>query len=105
MALEFAMNLEDSFGIHVALTSAIGDLTVSGLANEIILQLDLEPASENVVARNMAEKHFGKAEPHELALLEEVIAEKNFEKSEPRQLSLLDETVGDVATRRKGTVA
>jgi phthiocerol/phenolphthiocerol synthesis type-I polyketide synthase C len=85
MALEFAMNLEDSFGIHVALTSSIGDLTVAGLANEIILQLDLEPTQEIVVAKSIAEKHFAKAEPNQLALLEE-IAE-------------------DVATRRKGTVS
>jgi acyl carrier protein len=84
MALEFAMNLEDSFGIHVALTSSIGDLTVAGLANEIILQLDLEPAQENIVAKNIAETH--------------------FEKAEPRQLSLLKEVARDVATRRKGTV-
>jgi acyl carrier protein len=85
MALEFAMNLEDSFGIHVALTSSIGDLTVAGLANEIILQLDLEPTQETVVAKSIAEKHFAKAELNELALLEE-IAE-------------------DVATRRKGIIS
>jgi NAD(P)-dependent dehydrogenase (short-subunit alcohol dehydrogenase family)/acyl carrier protein len=85
MALEFAMNLEDSFGIHVTLTSAIGDLTVAGLANEIILQLDLGTTQENIVAKNIAEKH--------------------FEKAEPRQLSLLEEIAGDVAKRRKGTVA
>jgi phthiocerol/phenolphthiocerol synthesis type-I polyketide synthase C len=85
MALEFAMNLEDSFGIHVTLTSAIGDLTVAGLANEIILQLDLGPTRENIMAKNIAEKHFEKAEPH--------------------QLSLLEEIAGDVATRRKGTLA
>ena len=85
MALEFAMNLEDSFGIHVTLTSAIGDLTVAGLANEIILQLDLGPTREYIMAKNIAEKH--------------------FEKPEPRQLSLLEEIAGDVATRRKGTLA
>jgi phthiocerol/phenolphthiocerol synthesis type-I polyketide synthase C len=85
MALEFAMNLEDSFGIHVTLTSAIGDLTVAGLANEIILQLDLGPTQETIVAKNIAEKHFEKADPH--------------------QLSLLEEIAGDVATRRKGTLA
>jgi phthiocerol/phenolphthiocerol synthesis type-I polyketide synthase C len=72
MALEFAMNLEDSFGIHITLTSSIGDLTVAGLANEIILQLDLSPAQENVMARNIADNHFEKAEPLRLALLEEL---------------------------------
>jgi acyl carrier protein len=85
MALEFAMNLEDSFGIHVALTSSIGDLTVGGLANEIICQLDLEPTQENVVAQNIAQRH--------------------FEKVEPRQLSMLEELAEGVTTRRKGVVS
>jgi hypothetical protein len=68
----------------VALTSSIGDLTVAGLANEIILQLDLSPAQETVMAKNIAENH--------------------FEKAEPLQLSLLEELAENVAVRRKGTL-
>ena len=71
MALEFAMNLEDTFGIHVALTSSIGDLTVAGLANEIICQLDLETSPEATAVANIMERHFENAHPDELAALAE----------------------------------
>jgi hypothetical protein len=82
MALEFAMNLEESFGIHVTLTSSVGTLTVSGLANEIISQLDLEPTQESTMVKSVVERH--------------------FEKVEPRQLAALEELAGDATTRRKG---
>ncbi len=85
MALEFAMNLEECFGTQVALTSSIATLTIAGLANEIICQLDLDPMSESAVAKNIAERH--------------------FEKIEPRQLAVLDELVGDVPTKRKGALS
>jgi phthiocerol/phenolphthiocerol synthesis type-I polyketide synthase C len=73
MALEFAMNIEDAVGIHVALSSAIGDLTIAGLANEIISQLELEPSQERAVVATIADRHFAKAEPREIALLKEVV--------------------------------
>jgi len=70
MALEFAMSLEESFGIHVTLSSSIGTLTVSGLANEIICQLVLEPSQENAMVKSLAERHIEGAEPVQLAALE-----------------------------------
>jgi acyl carrier protein len=82
MALEFAMSLEESFGIHVTLTSSVGTLTVAGLANEIISQLDLEPTQESALVKSLAERH--------------------FEKVEPRQLAALAELVDEAVTRRKG---
>jgi hypothetical protein len=85
MALEFAMSLEDSFGIHVALTSSIGALTVAGLTNEIICQLDLEPTHASSMAKTIAERH--------------------FEKVEPQQLAALTGLVGDLTTRRKGALS
>jgi acyl transferase domain-containing protein/NADPH:quinone reductase-like Zn-dependent oxidoreductase/acyl carrier protein len=74
MALEFAMSLEESFGIQVAMTSSIGTLTVSGLVNEIICQLDLVPTEESTMAKSVAERHFEKAEPREIAALEELVS-------------------------------
>jgi len=82
MALEFAMNLEEIFGIHVTLTNSVGMLTVAGLANEIINQLDLEPTQESNMVKSLAERH--------------------FEHVEPRQLAALTELVGDATARRKG---
>jgi NAD(P)-dependent dehydrogenase (short-subunit alcohol dehydrogenase family)/acyl carrier protein len=82
MALEFAMSLEESFGIHVTLTSSVGTLTVSALVSEIICQLDIEPSQESALVKSLAERH--------------------FEKAEPRQLAALEELVEDATTRRKG---
>ncbi len=85
MALEFAMNLEESFGARVVLTSSIGGLTIAGLANEIICQLDLEPTQESAMVKNLAERH--------------------FEKVEPRQLAVLEELASEVTTKRKGALS
>jgi acyl transferase domain-containing protein/NADPH:quinone reductase-like Zn-dependent oxidoreductase/NADP-dependent 3-hydroxy acid dehydrogenase YdfG/acyl carrier protein len=82
MALEFAMSLEESFGLHVTLTSSVGALTVSALVSEIICQLDIEPSQESALVKSLAERH--------------------FEKAEPRQLAALEELVEDATTRRKG---
>jgi len=73
MALEFAMSLEESFSIQVALTSSVGLLTVSGLANEIIGQLDLERTENDAMVKSLAAKHFEKVEPRKLAALEELV--------------------------------
>jgi phthiocerol/phenolphthiocerol synthesis type-I polyketide synthase C len=75
MALEFAMNLEESFGTELALTSSMGNLTIAGLANEILCQLDLDPRPGSAVIKNIAERHFEKVESGQLALLEELIAD------------------------------
>ena len=48
MLLEFAMNFEETFGIHVSVTSSVGRLTVTSLANEVISQLDLNVTHEDV---------------------------------------------------------
>ncbi len=90
MALEFAMSLEDTFGIHVTLNSGIGTLTVAGLVNEIICQLDLEPAQAG--AQDAAQQK----------VMAKSIAERHFEKAEPLQLAVLEQLVGDSATKRKG---
>lgn len=73
MALEFAMSLEETFGLHVTLSNSIGSLTVSGLANEIVCQIDLEPTQEAGLVKSLAERHFDKVEPRQLAMLEELV--------------------------------
>jgi phthiocerol/phenolphthiocerol synthesis type-I polyketide synthase C len=57
MLLEFAMNFEESFGIHVSLTSSVGALTVSSLASEVLSQLDFKVTQEDATARAFAERH------------------------------------------------
>ncbi len=74
MALEFAMNLEDSFGIHVSLTSSIGALTVAGLANEIVGQLNLEGRPADAMVKSVVERHVKKIDPQQLAVLDEIVS-------------------------------
>lgn len=76
MALEFAMNLEDTFGIHVALTSGVGSLTVSSLANEIIAQVNLDETAAHAMAKTIAEHHVSRAEPRELEILQEIVSDQ-----------------------------
>jgi phthiocerol/phenolphthiocerol synthesis type-I polyketide synthase C len=71
MLLEFAMNFEETFGIHVSLTSSVGALTVASLANEVISQLDLKAPAEDAVVRAFADRHMV-ATTSEVAVLDEI---------------------------------
>ncbi|HWB47713.1 MAG TPA: SDR family NAD(P)-dependent oxidoreductase [Stellaceae bacterium] len=73
MAIEVAMNLEETIGIHMSLTSTIGNLTVGGLANELIAQLDLERG--DTVAKSFAEQHVQSVGPEQIAILAEIVNE------------------------------
>jgi acyl transferase domain-containing protein/NADPH:quinone reductase-like Zn-dependent oxidoreductase/acyl carrier protein len=76
MAIEVAMNLEETIGIHMSLTSTIGNLTVGGLANELIAQLDLDRSGGgDAVVKTLAEQHLQSARPEQIAILEEVVSE------------------------------
>jgi hypothetical protein len=70
MLLEFAMNFEETFGIHVSLTSSVGGLTVASLANEVITQLDLKAPAEESAVRAFADRHMTGAKASELAALD-----------------------------------
>jgi len=66
MAVEVAMNLEEAIGIHMSLTSTIGNLTVSGVASELIAQLELE--RDDAVIKSLAERHVGSLDPDQLPI-------------------------------------
>jgi NADPH:quinone reductase-like Zn-dependent oxidoreductase/acyl carrier protein len=76
MLLEFAMNFEDTFGIHVSLTSSVGALTVTSLANEVITQLDLklphEDAKLHATVRGFANRHMSAVRPNEMTTLDKI---------------------------------
>jgi phthiocerol/phenolphthiocerol synthesis type-I polyketide synthase C len=72
MLLEFAMNFEERFGIHVSLTSSVGALTVMSLANEVISQIDLKIPHEDSVVRAFADRHIASAKPGEMTTLNEI---------------------------------
>jgi len=76
MAIEVAMNLEETIGIHMSLTSTIGNLTVGGLANELIAQLDLDRSGGgDAVVKTLAEQHLQSVRPEQIAILEQVVSE------------------------------
>jgi hypothetical protein len=70
MLLEFAMKFEDTFGIHVSLTSSVGALTVTSLANEVIAQLDLK--HEDVALKAFADRHIVAVQPSEMRSLDKI---------------------------------
>jgi phthiocerol/phenolphthiocerol synthesis type-I polyketide synthase C len=72
MLLEFAMNFEETFGIHVSLTSSVGALTVSSLANEVMSQIDFKTTQEDAVVRAFAERHIVTAGTSEVAAVREI---------------------------------
>jgi phthiocerol/phenolphthiocerol synthesis type-I polyketide synthase C len=74
MAIEVAMNLEETVGIHMSLTSTIGNLTVGGLANELIAQLELEPR-DGAVAKSLAETHVASVSAEQIAIVQEAVSE------------------------------
>jgi acyl carrier protein len=75
MAVEVAMNLEESFGIHISLTSSIGSLTVNGLASEVIAQLGLGETRETAMVKAIAERHVDEINPAQIGLLEELVSD------------------------------
>ena len=74
MAIEVAMNIEETIGIHMSLTSTIGNLTVGGLANELIAQLELG-RSDDDVAKSLVERHTEAASAEQVAILDEIASE------------------------------
>ena len=72
MLLEFAMHFEEAVGIHVSLTSSVGSLTVTSLANDAIAQLELTVAREETAVRDFAERHVGVVQSREITALSEI---------------------------------
>jgi NAD(P)-dependent dehydrogenase (short-subunit alcohol dehydrogenase family)/acyl carrier protein len=74
MALELAMNLEESFGIQVSFTNSVGSLTVASLVNEVIAQLDLEASEETTMAKTIVAHHIERVESDGVKTLQEIVA-------------------------------
>ncbi|MPZ57867.1 MAG: SDR family NAD(P)-dependent oxidoreductase [Rhizobiales bacterium] len=71
MALELNMNLKDAFGVEIPLSNSAGSMTVAGLAEEMIAQVNLDASrDEDSVAHTVAEQHIaGKIETEHLEAL------------------------------------
>jgi phthiocerol/phenolphthiocerol synthesis type-I polyketide synthase C len=76
MALELVMNLEECFGIHVALAGSAGTMTIAALADEIISHVDLDPVVEEVVATTLARQHLKTIEPVQVEALKGMMSEQ-----------------------------
>jgi acyl transferase domain-containing protein/NADPH:quinone reductase-like Zn-dependent oxidoreductase/NADP-dependent 3-hydroxy acid dehydrogenase YdfG/acyl carrier protein len=58
MALELNMNLKDAFGVEIPLSNSAGNMTVAGLAEEMIAQVSLDGShDEDSVALALADRH------------------------------------------------
>ncbi len=74
MALELAMKLEGAFGINLSLAGAAGNLTVAGLADEIIAKasVDVAPAEDAAIIP-LARLHTQKVVAEDVETLREII--------------------------------
>lgn len=74
MALELGMKLEAVFGIHFSLTGAAGNLSVTGLADEIIAKASADFVShEDIAITPLAELHAKDVTPKEIETLREIL--------------------------------
>jgi NADPH:quinone reductase-like Zn-dependent oxidoreductase/acyl carrier protein len=76
MAVEVAMNLEESFGIHLALTNSIGSLTVTGLADKIVADLGLSNSRAEIsMVRSLVDRHAETVDATQMAALEQIASD------------------------------
>ena len=62
MAIELVMNLEDCFGFHFSLAGSAGQLTIPGVVDEILGQLDVGHSADDAALANLAEQHMPKVD-------------------------------------------
>ena len=77
MALELGMNIEAMFGAHISLVGAVGNRTISELANEVIAQSSSEHMIETSAATAIAERHVGKVDAAHLDAVKDALREDN----------------------------
>jgi hypothetical protein len=69
MAIELVMNLEECFGFHFSLAGSAGQLTIPGVVDEIIGQLDVPHSADDAALATLAEQHMPKVEPGQIQAL------------------------------------
>jgi hypothetical protein len=71
MALELNMNLKEAFGIEIPLSNSAGAMTVAGLAEEMIAQVNIDASrDEDAVVYAVADRHIaGAIEPEQVEAL------------------------------------
>jgi acyl transferase domain-containing protein/NADPH:quinone reductase-like Zn-dependent oxidoreductase/acyl carrier protein/NADP-dependent 3-hydroxy acid dehydrogenase YdfG/SAM-dependent methyltransferase len=66
MAIELVMNLEDCFGFHFSLAGSAGTLTIPGVVDEILGQIDVGHSADEAALTTLAEQHMPKVEPGQI---------------------------------------
>jgi acyl carrier protein len=62
MAIELVMNLEECFGFHFSLAGSAGQLTIPGVVDEILGQIDVGHSADDAALTTLAEQHMPKVE-------------------------------------------
>jgi len=75
MAIELVMNLEECFGFHFSLAGSAGQLTIPGVVDEILGQLDVGHSSDDAALTTMVEQHMPKAEAGHVQALKGIVGE------------------------------
>src|SRR6185312_2406063 len=76
MALELVLNLEECFGMRIALSGSVGVLTISGVAEEIIAHLNADHPREEVASAALAEQHAETVDPGQFEALKTMVGEE-----------------------------
>jgi len=66
MAIELVINLEECFGFHFSLAGSAGQLTIPGVVDEILGQIDVAHTADDAALTTLAEQHMPKVEPSQI---------------------------------------
>jgi acyl carrier protein len=73
MAIELVMNLEECFGFHFSLAGSAGQLTIPGVVDEILGQLDVGHTADDAALTTFAEQHMPKVETAQVQALKGIV--------------------------------
>jgi phthiocerol/phenolphthiocerol synthesis type-I polyketide synthase C len=76
MAIELVMNLEECFGFHFSLAGSAGQLTIPGVVDEILGQLDVGHSADDVALTALAEQHMPKVEPSQIQAFKGIMTDE-----------------------------
>jgi phthiocerol/phenolphthiocerol synthesis type-I polyketide synthase C len=76
MAIELVMNLEECFGFHFSLAGSAGQLTIPGVVDEILGQLDVGHSADDAALTTLAEQHMPKVEPSQIQAFKGMMADE-----------------------------
>jgi acyl transferase domain-containing protein/NADPH:quinone reductase-like Zn-dependent oxidoreductase/NADP-dependent 3-hydroxy acid dehydrogenase YdfG/acyl carrier protein len=76
MAIELVMNLEECFGFHFSLAGSAGTLTIPGVVDEILGQIDVGRSAADTALTTLAEQHMPKVEAAQVQAFKGMVSDE-----------------------------